>query len=81
MTPHTGSLNAQHPMIAHDLKNPSTPQSAIGLAVAALKIRMEKGMQPFTVMSCDNLPGNGHKAQAVIVAYAKALDAKLGAWG
>lgn len=78
--PQTGLLNPQHPMIAHDLAQPNMPQSAIGLAVAGLKARFEKGLPPFTVMSCDNLPGNGNKAKSIILAYAKLLDAKLAAW-
>jgi len=78
--PQTGLLNPQHPMIAHDLAHPDAPQSAIGLAVAGLKARFEKGLPSFTVMSCDNLPGNGNKARAIILAYAKLLDAKLATW-
>ena len=31
-------------------------------------------------MSCDNLPGNGNKARAIILAYAKLLDEKLAKW-
>ena len=31
--------------------------------VAALKRRRDRRQMPFTVMSCDNIPGNGHVAQ------------------
>jgi fructuronate reductase len=78
--PQTGLLNPSHPLIAHDLLNPDQPQSAIGLIVAALKARKEKGMAPFTVMSCDNLPHNGKKAASIVTAYAKCLDEKLAVW-
>ncbi len=78
--PQTGLLNPQHPLIAHDLAHPDAPQSAIGLAVAGLKARYEKNLPPFTVMSCDNLPGNGNKTKSIVLAFAKLLDAKLAAW-
>ena len=35
------------------------PISAPGLIVAALELRRDAGVAPFTVMSCDNLPANG----------------------
>jgi mannitol 2-dehydrogenase len=31
----------------------------------ALALRRERGLQPFTVMSCDNLPGNGDRTRQV----------------
>src|SRR5450432_3996766 len=37
--PATGQLNFAHPDIVHDLANPTRPQSAIGLLVAALDAR------------------------------------------
>ena len=35
---------------------------------------------PFTVMSCDNLPGNGDIARAMFAAFADLADPELGAW-
>jgi len=78
--PQTGLLNPKHPMIAHDLAHPDAPQSAIGVAVVGLKARYERKLPPFTLMSCDNLPGNGNKARSIILAYAKLLDPKLASW-
>ena len=54
-------LDVNNALIAHDLATPDEPQSAVGLIVAALKLRRERGQPPFTVLSCDNLPGNGEK--------------------
>jgi mannitol 2-dehydrogenase len=34
--------------------------------------------QPFTVMSCDNIQGNGHVAQEVFTAFARMRDPELG---
>ena len=68
-------------LVAHDLVTPDEPQSAVGLIVAALKLRRERGVPAFTVLSCDNLPGNGHLSQLMTMAYLKALgDADLQAW-
>lgn len=43
-----------------DLAKPST---AIGMIVAALRQRRDKGTPSFTVLSCDNLPENGDKVR------------------
>ncbi|XPE39629.1 hypothetical protein ACNKHS_24780 [Shigella flexneri] len=38
-------------------------QVAIGYIVEALRLRREKGLKAFTVMSCDNVRENGHVAK------------------
>ena len=58
--PATGKLDPTHPRIIHDLENPTLPQSAPGILVEALARRRERGLPPFTVLSCDNIPDNGH---------------------
>lgn len=58
--PATGKLDPTHPRIVHDLENPTLPQSAPGILVEALARRRERGLPPFTVLSCDNIPDNGH---------------------
>jgi len=40
----------------------------------ALRLRREAGVPPFTVLSCDNLPGNGATARQAVVAYARMRD-------
>jgi fructuronate reductase len=76
----TGRLDANHPFIKHDVQNPDTPQSAIALIVVALAARKQAGVAPFTVMSCDNLPGNGHKTKTVVTDFAQLRDPALAAW-
>ena len=66
--------------IAADGANPSKPGTAFGAIVAALKARRAAGIIPFTVMSCDNLPGNGHVAEAAVVGTARLSDPDLAAW-
>jgi fructuronate reductase len=76
----TGGLDVAHPDIVADLKSPRTPASAAGIVVEALRRRMEAGIAPFTVLSCDNLPHNGQVAGRVFTEFAEAVDGKLGAW-
>jgi mannitol 2-dehydrogenase len=45
--------------------------SAIGLIVSALEQRRLKGLPPFTVMSCDNIPQNGVQARNLAIQYAE----------
>ena len=76
----TGDFFSNHPDIQQDLLNPEQPSSSIGLLVEALSRRRVRGIKPFTVMSCDNLQGNGHVARKVLLAYAELRDAKLRQW-
>ena len=64
--PSTGELDEKHPDIVHDLTHPDTPISAPGIIVAALELRQRRGLAPFTVMSCDNLPSNGKTAGRIV---------------
>ena len=57
-----------------DLEPGATPGSAFGFIVEALRRRREAGVPPFTVMSCDNIPGNGHVARKMIAAFARLKD-------
>lgn len=56
------------------------PRSAVGYLVAALLRRREAGVAPFTVMSCDNIQGNGHTARTAVSGFADRIDPGLGAW-
>ncbi|MDV7104633.1 fructuronate reductase [Vibrio sp. TH_r3] len=78
--PATGKLDKNNALIMADLQNPTQPKSALGYIVQALKIRRERGIGPFTVLSCDNVQENGHVAKMVIVEYARLLDTELSDW-
>ncbi|TQI81679.1 fructuronate reductase [Serratia fonticola] len=79
-SPATGELQLDHPLIVQDLAHPHQPQSAVGVIVAALARRRTAGLPAFSVMSCDNMPENGHVTRNVITAYAKRLDPALASW-
>ena len=76
-SPATGQLMLDHPLIVADLQNPHQPKSAPGVVVEALARRKAAGIAAFTVMSCDNMPENGHVMRNVVIAYARAVDADL----
>jgi len=78
--PTTGQLDKNNPLIVNDLQEPLQPKSAIGYIVQALKLRRERNLQAFTVMSCDNVQENGHIAKSVIIAFARLLDVELSEW-
>lgn len=78
--PATGELRSDHPDIAHDLTHPEAPRSAPGFIVHALARRKAAGTAPFTVLSCDNLPDNGHLTRRVVLAFAHAVDPALADW-
>lgn len=78
--PVTGEFDLANPQVRADLANPGRPQTTFGLVCAGLKLRRERGIAPFTVMSCDNIQGNGEVAERMFTAFATALDPELGAW-
>ncbi|HGY3717190.1 TPA: mannitol dehydrogenase family protein [Citrobacter gillenii] len=79
-SPATGKLMLENPLIAADLQNPQQPKSAPGVIVEALARRKAAGLSAFTVMSCDNMPENGHVMRNVVTAYARAVNAGLADW-
>ncbi|MGL4309833.1 MAG: mannitol dehydrogenase family protein [Paracoccaceae bacterium] len=77
--PATGRLNPDHPDIAHDLTHPH-PVSAPGFLVRALQRRRARGLPPFTVLTCDNLPGNGPLVRGLVLDLARRIDPALAEW-
>ncbi len=76
----TGEFDADDPSIAPDLVPGATPTTAFGFLVAALARRRAEGTPPFTVLSCDNIPGNGDVARRMLSAFARVLDPELADW-
>ncbi|MDU5780084.1 MAG: mannitol dehydrogenase family protein [Pantoea sp.] len=75
--PASGDLNPDHPDIVHDLAHPDAPRSLPGLILAAIRRRRDAGLPPFSVMSCDNMPENGHVTRNAIVQLAQRQDSAL----
>ncbi len=80
VNPATGQFDPTSPEIVADAKDPAYPATAFGAIVAALKARRGSKVKPFTVISCDNLPGNGHVTRAAVVGLARLADPDLADW-
>lgn len=78
--PATGKLDISNERIIHDLENPTEPHSAPGILVEALHRRLERGLPPFTVLSCDNIPDNGHVVKNAVLGMAHKRSPALAQW-
>ncbi|MEO6714771.1 MAG: mannitol dehydrogenase family protein [Mycobacteriales bacterium] len=78
--PSTGEFDATLPIVRADLRVGSTPTTPFAFIVEALRQRRDAGTPAFTVMSCDNIPGNGDVAKRMICAFARLKDADLASW-
>jgi mannitol 2-dehydrogenase len=78
--PVTGEFDADNAAIQADLRGDAPPATTFGLVTEALVRRRDRGVAPFTVMSCDNIQGNGHVAAKMFIAYARLRDSELGDW-
>ncbi|CBV41034.1 mannitol dehydrogenase family protein [Halomonas elongata] len=80
LSPASGELLVDDPLIAADIAAPEAPRTAPGLLVEALYRRRHAGLPPFTVLSCDNMPDNGKRTRAAVIQLAARRDAELAAW-
>jgi mannitol 2-dehydrogenase len=80
IAPASGRFDPTDPDMIGDARNPDRPATAFGAIVAALKRRRDAGTSPFTVLSCDNLPGNGDAASAATIGLARLSDPDLADW-
>ena len=76
----TGEFDAGHPDIVHELAHPEAPRCSFGYLLAALRLRRERGIGPFTIMSCDNLQNNGDVTRSMLLAFARLVDGELAGW-
>ncbi|MGI9399829.1 MAG: mannitol dehydrogenase family protein [Rhizobiaceae bacterium] len=76
----SGGFDVSNGEIAKDIANRETPSTVFGIIIAALANRRQNGIAPFTVMSCDNLPENGHVARQAILGLAGAMSGDMGKW-
>jgi mannitol 2-dehydrogenase len=76
----TGEFDPSEASVAHDIARPleAEPTSAFGYLCEALRRRRAEGNRPFTVMSCDNIAGNGDVAHRMITAFTRLRDETLG---
>ena len=80
ISPATQKFDPAHPDIAADARDIGAPKTAFGLIVAGLMRRRAAGIAPFTVMCCDNIPGNGRVTRDAVAGLATLVDPQLAAW-
>ena len=80
ISPATQEFDSAHADILFDAKHIDAPKTVFGLIVAGLVRRRATGIAPFTVMSCDNIPGNGHVCENAVAGLAELVDPELARW-
>ncbi len=76
----TGGFDASHHDILADLGDRENPRTVFGAIIAALARRREANLPPFTVMSCDNLPENGHVTRQAVIGLARSMRPGMEDW-
>ena len=80
LDPVSKGFDAEHPDMQYDAAHPTAPRTAFGAIVAALRVRRDKGVGPFTGLCCDNLQGNGAILRQTVVSLARLSDPALADW-
>ncbi|WP_300035276.1 mannitol dehydrogenase family protein [uncultured Roseobacter sp.] len=78
--PATGGFDSTHEDMIYDAAHPDAPRTAFGAMIAALRLRRDAGVGPFTAQSCDNLQGNGAVLRQTLVTLARMSDSELALW-
>ena len=76
----SGRFLADDPEVAADAQHAGHPRTVLGYVVEALALRRRLRREPFTVMSCDNVPANGTVARRAVVSFAALRDRDLARW-
>jgi mannitol 2-dehydrogenase len=74
------SFRADDAAIRRDLENPGSPATWVGYVAAAAERRRQAGGRAFTLMSCDNLQGNGEAARRALLGFAELRGGGLRQW-
>ena len=75
-----GEFDGDDPAVRRDLEPGAAPTTVFAFVTEALARRRERGIDPFTVVSCDNLEENGEKARNAFTSYARLKDPALAGW-
>ncbi len=76
----TGRVQLEHEDLRHDLEHPAAPKTWLGYVAEAAARRMKLGRAPFTLLSCDNVHGNGAIARKALLAFGEARSGALAKW-
>lgn len=76
----THQLQTENPDIQADLAGDKDPKTTFGFLYHAMARRHQAGLNPFTVMSCDNMQGNGSITRNMLVSFARLRNPPLADW-
>ncbi len=71
----TGDLDLTDAAVQHDLAHPDSPRSTLGVLAAGLAMRPANA--PITLLSCDNMAGNGDALKRVLVQFTQQTNGTL----
>lgn len=80
LDPVTCEFDATHPDVRADLVASDCFVTAWAYLAEALDRRRRVGIAPFTVLCCDNIPGNTQAARTALVSFAALKDPGLARW-
>jgi fructuronate reductase len=80
LDPASGLLLEDDPDVRSDLADLSSPATMPGYLAAGLQLRKGRGLPPITVLSCDNIAGNGSKLRTAVTHIARTHDPRLAEW-
>jgi len=75
----SGEFDRANPDVRHDLEPGAVPRTTFGLVTEAIERRRRRGVPPFTIVSCDNIQGNGEVARRSFAAFAAMRSPELAA--
>ncbi|MFV0406884.1 MAG: mannitol dehydrogenase family protein [Propioniciclava sp.] len=76
----SGDFVDSDPAIAADIGQTAPPTTVFGFIVRALARRRADGLPGFTIVSCDNLRGNGATTRKAVCGFARHVDPGLAEW-
>lgn len=77
--PESGEYDPEHPEMRRE-RSGGVPRGTFGFLLEALRRRRDRGIEPFTVLSCDNVQGNGDVARRALLGLAGEVDGALRDW-
>ncbi|BBY02406.1 mannitol dehydrogenase family protein [Mycobacterium seoulense] len=80
LDPVTDEFDANHPDVRADLVASGSYATAWGYLAEALDRRRRAGVAPFTVLCCDNIPGDTRPAKTALVSFAAMRNPRLARW-
>lgn len=74
------NLDVKNILIAQDILLKENPKTIYGYILKGLQARRAKNSGPVTILSCDNLPGNGELTRHLLLQFASAADSSMVDW-